>query len=175
MFPFWSTILFALLMVAGFLLLFKSIGKLIRVYTAGTKIEDSALVPDFEFPLKQPGAYEIAVKRPSLTGIIPTDIPFEMSDLMTGKTVAVHAFVNLLGQRKDGSGSRIIPIAEFTIEQEGRFKLINPQTGRFKERDSLIVMPKTGSQGFLMIFAVLFSAILFIGGLVLFILSLVKP
>ena len=174
MFPFWSTVLFALLTVAGCVLLFKNIGKLIRVYTTGTKIESPALVPDFEFPLKEPGTYEIAVKRPSLTGRIPTDIPFEVSDLMTGKTVAVRSFVNLLAQRKDGLGSRIVPIAEFTIEQEGRFQLTNPQTGRFKERDSLIVMPKTGSRGFLMIFAVLFSAILFIGGLVLFILSLVK-
>jgi hypothetical protein len=175
MFPFWSTVLFALLTVVGSVLLFKSIGKLIRIYTAGTKIEEAAQVPDFEFPLKVPGTYEIAVKRPSLTGIIPTDIAFDVSDLMTGKTVAIRSFVNLLGQRKDGSGSRIVPIAEFAIEQEGQFKLTNPQTGRFKEGDKLIVMPKTGSQGFLMIFAILFSAILLIGSLVLFIVSLVKP
>lgn len=174
MFPLWSTLVFAVLTVAGAVLLIKSIGKLIAVYTAGPRIEWSAGISAYDFPLKEPGSYEIAVKRPSITGIIPTSIPFQLTSLSGEKTVPVHSFVNLLAQRKDMSGSRIVPIAEFTIDQPGTFRMINPAIDRFKENDRLIVMPKTGSKGFLLIFAVLFSAILFIGGLVLFILSLVK-
>jgi hypothetical protein len=174
MFPLWSTFLFAILAVSGAVLLFKSIGKLIAIYNPGTRIEWSAQLPVFDFQLKDPGSYEISVKRPSLTGVIPTNIPFQLSAVSSGKRVEVQSFVNFLSQRKDMSGNRIVPIAEFTIEQDGNYRLMNPNTARFKENDKLIVMPKTGSQGFLMIFAVLFSAILFIGGLVLFILSLVK-
>ncbi|MGA0555765.1 hypothetical protein ACO2Q8_03875 [Larkinella sp. VNQ87] len=174
MFPLWSTIAFAFLTVLGAVLLIKSIGRMIAIYTAGARIEESALVTTLEFPLKDPGSYEIAVKRPSLTGIIPTSIPFQLAEVSTGKTIVVQAFVNLLSQRRDMSGHRIVPIAEFTIEQAGTYRLTNPAIDRFKDKDKLIIMPKTGSQGFLLIFAILFSAILLIGGLVLFILSLVK-
>lgn len=174
MFPLWSTFLFAILAIAGVVLLVKSIGELIAVYDTKIKIEWSAQQPVFDFSLNEPGTYEIAVKRPSITGIIPTNIPFQLTDLSDGKTVPVQAFVNLLSQRKDLSGSRIVPIAEFTIDQPGTFRITIPEPGKFKENDRMIVMPKTGSKGFLLIFAILFSAILFIGGLVLFILSLVK-
>ncbi|GAB3905630.1 hypothetical protein GCM10028803_36770 [Larkinella knui] len=174
MFPLWSIFLFAFLAVLGATLLIKSIGKLIAVYNTGTRIEWSAQLPEFDFALKDPGAYEIAVKRPSSTGIIPTGIPFQLSDLSGGKTVPVRAFVNLLSQRKDMSGNRIVPIAEFAIEQPGNYRITHPAMERFKANDKLIVMPKTGSKGFLMIFAVLFSAFLFIGGLVLFLLSVIK-
>ncbi|GAB3916025.1 hypothetical protein [Larkinella terrae] len=174
MFPLWSTFLFAVLAIAGAVLLIKSIGKMIAVYDTKIKIEWSTQLPVFDFPLNEPGAYEIAVKRPSISGIIPTNIPFQLSDLSAGEAVPVQAFVNLLSQRKDMLGNRIVPIAEFAIDQPGNFRMINTDITRFKENDKLLVMPKTGSKGFLLIFAILFSAILFIGGLVLFILSLVK-
>ncbi|GAB3340618.1 hypothetical protein GCM10027299_54170 [Larkinella ripae] len=174
MFPLWATFLFAVLTIVGSVLLIKSISRIISIYSAGPRIEGPAQGQFLDFSLKDPGSYEISVKRPALTGIIRTDIAFELVEASSGKPVAVQRFVNLLSQRKDMSGNRIVPIAEFTLEQGGQFRLTNPKTGLFKEKDKLVIMPKTGSRGFLMIFAILFSAILFIGGLVLFILSLVK-
>lgn len=97
-------------------MLIKSIGRMFAIYNTGTKIEILALLPTADFTLKDPGSYEISVKRPALFGIISTRIPVELMEQSTGEAVVVQPFVNLLSQRKDMSGSRVVPIAEFTID-----------------------------------------------------------
>jgi hypothetical protein len=79
--------------------------------------------------------------------------------------------VNVLGSRKDMSGNRIIPVAEFSIAVSGNYELNIPEIAARKEGDKLLITEKTGTQGFVMIFAILLSAIATIAGLVLSILA----
>ncbi|WP_128544043.1 hypothetical protein [Larkinella soli] len=174
MFPLWSAFVFALLALVGAFLLVKSIGGMISVYQSGPRFEHSARMPAFSVELPSAGAYEIAVKRPYLTGIIPSNVPFRLTSEPDGESVAVQTGLNLLSQRKDFSGNRIVPVAGFSVDRPGRYRLTNPSVESFREKDQLLIMPRTGSKGFLLIFGILGSAFLFIGGTVLFILTLIK-
>ncbi|MCY7350328.1 MAG: hypothetical protein LH606_06640 [Cytophagaceae bacterium] len=49
-----------------------------------------------------------------------------------------------------------------------------PGTGQFKENDKLVILPKTGHSGIVLIFATVLSGILYIGGLVLSLISLIN-
>lgn len=163
-------LLFPVLFIAGFYFLIKSIGRIIAIYS-GKKIEFSASETSVVCKLDKRGTYEIAYKRPALLGTIPTDIAFAFSSQSDGKEIIVSRTVNVLGSRKDMSGNRIVPVAEFTIDASGDYRLLIPEIQGRKERDKLIITEKTGSKGFLIIFAILFSAIVTIAGLVLSILA----
>ncbi len=119
--------------------------------------------------------YEITVKRSSIFGMVPTNNSLQVSDLKYGKTIAVESYSLLLGGRKDMSGNRIVPIAEFVIDQPGSFQLLNPATANFNESDTLLIVPKPGFKAIRLILSTVFSGILFISGLVFSILSLVLP
>lgn len=147
---------------------------MVALYNNPNSVEFSALLPAATFEIKETGMYEIAVKRPYLFGVIPTSISFHLVDLKTKADVPVFQSVNLFSQRKNMSGERIVPISEFKADETGSYKLMNLNPEKFKEKDKFLITPKTGSKGFLLIFAVLFSAILFIGGSVMTILSFVK-
>ena len=147
---------------------------MLALYNNPNSAEFSALLPSAVFEIKQSGPYEIAVKRPSLFGIIPTAVTFQLQDLKTEADIPVVRSVNLLSQRKNMSGERIVPIAEFTANETGSYRLNNHNPEMFREHDKFLVTPKTGAEGFLLIFAILFSAILFIGCTVITILSVVK-
>jgi len=174
MFPIWSTIVFAIAGIVGLFLLIKSISKIIAVYNNPNNVEFSATLGSNTFEIKQAGEYEIAVKRPYLFGVIPSKISFHLVKVDDNSEIPVRQSVNLFSQRKDMSGNRIVPIAEFNIEQIGKYQLDNSNLEQFREKDKFLIAPKTGFKGFLLIFAILFSAILFIGGLVMTALSLVK-
>lgn len=174
MFPLWMNIIFACSGIAGLLLLIRSISKIVALYNNPNSVEFSALLPSTTFELKQKGMYEIAVKRPSLFGIIPSNITFRLVELKTKTEIPVYHRVNLFSQRKNMAGERIVPVSEFKVSEIGSYQLENFNPEKFKEKDKFLITPKTGSKGFLLIFAILFSAMLFIGGTVLTVLSFVK-
>ena len=123
------------------------------------------------FNADREGDYEIAVKRPSLVGVIPTNINFQLLEVGNQNKIIVRKALNLFSQRKDLAGNRIVPISEFTISSLGEYELLNSESTKFNEKDKLVIMPKTGIRGLFLIFAILFSAILAIGGLVLTVLA----
>jgi hypothetical protein len=174
MFPLWIKIIAGCAGIIGLFLLIKSISKMIALYNNPNSVEFSALLPSATFEIKEAGTYEIAVKRPYLFGIIPSDVNFHLVDLKTKAEISVYRSVNLFSQRKNMSGERIVPVSEFKVETVGSYQLDNLNPEKFKERDKFLITPKTGATGFLLIFAILFSAGLFIGGTVLTILSFVK-
>ncbi|WAC13741.1 hypothetical protein [Dyadobacter pollutisoli] len=137
----------------------------------GKKIEFRAGENSIICKLDKPGLYEIAYKKPAIFGTIPTHIAFQMHRQPDGKEILVSRRVNVFGSRKDMSGNRIVPVAEFTIDVPGDYRLLIPEIQGGKDRDKLIIKEKTGLKGFLMIFAILFSAIATIAGLVLSILA----
>ena len=163
-------ILFPILCAAGLYFLLKSIGNMIRLYSSD-KFEFSARQEVCLFNVNEYGEYEIAVKRPSLVGAIPTNICFELLEVSNQNKIVVRKALNLFSQRKDLTGNRIVPISEFTASGSGPYELLNSEVARFNANDRLVIMPKTGTKGFVLIFAILFSAILTIGGLVLTILA----
>ncbi|SEJ20181.1 hypothetical protein SAMN05216327_10759 [Dyadobacter sp. SG02] len=163
-------ILFPLVFVAGLWFLIRSIGRIIEIY-GGKKVSLPLDRPLPDFQLSEPGAYEIAYRRPAMLGIMPTKVLYRLTSLSDGKHFEATNVVNHLGSRKDMTGSRIVPVAEFSITETGTYRLIVEQLPEIKKGDGLIIMKKTGSKGFLMIFAILASAIATIGGLVLSILA----
>ncbi|QHV96938.1 hypothetical protein [Spirosoma endbachense] len=170
-----STVLFATLAVVGFILLIKSITRLMDIYATAPKVEWIAQSPACYFDLRDPGIYEISVMRPSIFGVIPKQIPFEVLDRQAEKSIAVENYNFLLSGRRDMSGNRIVPIAEFTIDQPSTFRLFNPANDDFNQTDKLLIRPKAGITGVLSILGVVFSGVLFIGGSIVFIITLVKP
>ncbi|GAB4040806.1 hypothetical protein [Spirosoma gilvum] len=170
----WSPYLFGILTIVGLALLVKSVAKLIHVYTDGPRIEWMAQSPIFDFDLAQAGSYEISVKRASVFGRIPTSTAFRVSDRQNGQSIPIAIYGYLTSKRTDLSGNRIIPIADFTINQPGSFRLHTPDTNRFIDQDKLVLSPKAGIMGVLMILGTVCSSVLSIASLVLFTLSLIN-
>ncbi|MCF0062358.1 hypothetical protein MUK70_02615 [Dyadobacter chenwenxiniae] len=163
-------ILFPIICITGIYFLFKSIGKIMEVY-GGKKIEFPATSIMDQLELDAAGTFEIAYKRPSLTGIIPSDCHFKLKRHADQQELKVFNKVNLLGMRKDMSGSRVVPIAEFNLEQPGTYTLRMTESEDYKKGDKIQITAKTGSKGFIAIFAIIISAFATIGGLVLSILA----
>lgn len=162
-------ILFPLVFIAGLWFLIRSIGRIIEIY-GGKKVNLPLDRPLPEFQLSEPGDYEIAYRRPALLGIMPTKVLYKLTFLPDGRHFEAKNVINHLGSRKDMTGSRIVPVAEFSIADAGTYQLTVERLPEIKKGDGLIIMKKTGSKGFLMIFAIVASAIATIGGLVLSIL-----
>lgn len=163
-------ILFPLLFIAGLWLLIRSIGRMITIY-GGKKVTLPLDRPLPGFHLAEPGEYEIAYRRPALFGVMPTNVLYTLVSVSDGKHYEVRKAINHLGSRKDMTGSRIVPVAEFSIDAAGSYKLTVAQLPEIKKGDGLVIMKKTGSNGFVLIFAVLISAIATIAGLVLSVLA----
>lgn len=174
MFPWYLNIVFAVACLTGLLLLIRSISKIVALYNSPNGVDFPASQPMAVFEIKEAGSYEIALKRPSLFGIMPTKLSLEITALADKRSVPVTPALNLLSLRRNLSGERVVPLAEFEALQAGSYQLKNYSLELLKENDSLLITPKTGAKGFALIFAILFSAILFIGGLVLTLLSLLK-
>ncbi len=174
MFPVWLRVIFAVAAIVGLLFLIISIYKIITLYNNPNTVEFSATVPSNIFEIKQSGKYEIAVKTPSLFGIVPYKISVRLIDIDNNIEIPVHNSVNLFSQRKTLSGERIVPVAKCKIDKPGKYELNNLSTNKFKEKDKLQIAPKTGYMGVLLILAILFSAIIFIGGSVMTVLSIKK-
>lgn len=172
MFPLWLRIIFAGSGILGLLLLIKSISRIVTLYNNPNRVEFSAKLLSSEFEVRASGDYEIAVKRPSLFGIIPHKVTFHVRDLESGTEIRVMQNLNLFSQRKTLSGERVVPVAEFCAGNLGKYELQNLSSSEFKDNDKLVITPKTGAKGFLLIFAILFSAIFFIGGLVMTLLGI---
>lgn len=141
-----------------------------QVY-AGPRIEFSAKTATNIFQIDKSGDYEIAYKRPSVTGAIPTNCTFRLVRETDSQDLNIISSVNLLGMRKDLSGNRLVPVAIFSIPQPGKYKMLTTESPSYKEGDKLLITEKTGSKGFLAIFAIGLSAIAMIAGLVLSILA----
>lgn len=163
-------IVFPLVFLGGLWLLIRSIGRIIHIY-GGRKTEVPLSRLQSRITLTEPGPYEIAYRRRALLGVIPTGIGFSLVPASGHPSIPVTDVVNHLGSRKDMSGSRIIPIAEFEISEPGQFDFSFPDVVNQKEGDMLIITKKTGAQGFVMIFAILVAAIATIAGLVLSVLA----
>ncbi|MCF2492680.1 hypothetical protein [Dyadobacter chenhuakuii] len=163
-------LLFPALFLTGAYFLFRSITRIVQVY-AGPKIEFSAKTATNTIKIDQGGDYEIAYKRPSLTGVIPSNCTFTLIKDADQREWQVVSALNMLGMRKDLSGNRVVPIAEFNIAEPGTYTLRTTESVSFKEGDRLLITAKTGSKGFLAIFAIIISGIATIAGLVLSILA----
>lgn len=163
-------ILFPLLFIAGLWFLIRSIGRIIEIY-GGKKITLPLGQPLPGFQLSEPGDYEIAYRRSALLGVMPTKVIYKLTSLHDGKHFEAANVINHLGSRKDMSGSRVVPVAEFSINTPGTYQLTVEELPEIKNGDGLIIMKKTGSKGFVMIFAIIISAIATIGGLVLSVLA----
>ncbi len=172
--PLWLKIVCAISGILGLFFLVKSISKIIALYNNPNSVEFSAILPFATFEIKQTGVYEIAVKRPALFGVIPSTVTFRLVDLKNKTEIPVYQSLNLFSSRNNLSGERIVPVSEFLVVETGSYQLDNLNPEKFKDRDKILITPKTGAKGFLLIFAILFSAILFIGGTVITILSFTK-
>src|SRR5205085_6785073 len=115
-------------------------------------VEFSALLPSCSFELKEIGTYEIDVKSPYLFGAIPTSAIFLITNSKKKSEISVVQSVNLFSQRKNLSGERVVPVAEFTVTETGNYQFQNLNPERFREKDKLLITPKTGAKGFLLIF-----------------------
>lgn len=162
-------IVFPIVALIGLFLLTRSIRKLVQVYT-GYQQEFRAQDTSFQFSLDQPAVYEIAVKRRSVTGVIP-GAKFELLQLPAREMIAVQHSVGIFSGRKDMEGNRIVPVATFRIVHTGRYELINTDHARFTSQDTLIIAPKPGVKGALVILATVCSALLMVGGIVFAILT----
>lgn len=171
----WFTLASALWGLLGLVLLINSISALIRIHTSGPRVEKAALSPSFQFDLAKEGTYEIAVKRSTLFGAIPRNNSFRIDDLTNHRLVTVLNYSFLTTKRTDVSGNRIVPVAEFSINQPGTFQLTNQTQDNFTDTDQLLITPKSTGKTVITILAILFSAFVFLSGFVLFILSLIKP
>ncbi|SKB74246.1 hypothetical protein [Dyadobacter psychrophilus] len=163
-------IIFPALFLTGVYFLIKSIGRIVQVY-AGPKIEFPARTGSSQLKIDQSGDYEIAYKRPSLTGVIPTNCEFKLTEDADQRELKVISSVNLLGMRKDMSGNRVVPVASFKIERPGTYTLCTTESAGFKEGDKLLITTKSGTKGFWAILAIAISGIATIAGLVLSILA----
>ncbi|GAB3942832.1 hypothetical protein GCM10028805_08060 [Spirosoma harenae] len=170
----WSPYVFGPLLLVSVVLLGKSISGLIAVYTSGPRVEWVAQSPVFDFSLDKTGIYEIAVKRSAIFSAIPRNVSFQVSNRQTGAAIAVDSYTFLNLKRTDMSGNRIVPIAELTFDQPGTFRVLNASTDRFTETDKLMLAPKAGVNGVLLILATVSMGILTIASLVLFTLSLIN-
>ena len=159
-------LLFPAIFLAGAYFLFRSISRIVQVY-AGAKIEFSAKTASNAIKIDRVGDYEIAYKRPSLIGVIPANCIFTLVKDADQHELRVVSALNMLGMRKDMSGNRVVPIAEFNITEPGAYTLHITESVSFKEGDKLLITAKMGSKGFLAIFAIIISAIATIAGFVL--------
>ncbi len=78
--PLWLKIIFCIGALLGLFLLIKSISKMLALYNNPNSVEFFALLPLIVIEIKQADTYEIAVKRSSLFGIIPTAVTFGLLD-----------------------------------------------------------------------------------------------
>ncbi|MFM6975471.1 MAG: hypothetical protein ACKOW2_01295 [Sphingobacteriaceae bacterium] len=154
--------------------LIRSVRKIFQVYQNPNRVVISAKAEFCIVELKQTGFYEIAVKRRGLFTVVPSKPIFRLSHLQTKVEIPLKRDFNLLSQRKDGFGVRIVPVAEFEIKQAGIYRFEHLSALEFKADDELLLMPKTGLKGFILIFSILISGALFIAGLVLSILFINK-
>ena len=174
MFSLRVTIVFACAAIVGLIVLIKSISRLLAIYNNPNSVEFSATETSAVFEIKKSGAYEIAVKSSSAFSAISYKASLQLVHLRTNKAVNIIPGVNLFIRRRNMLGQRIVAIAECRISETGDYQMTNLSTENFKAKDKLMIAPKTGYTGFLWIFAIVLSGILFIGGLVLTLLSLLK-
>ncbi|UOQ70753.1 hypothetical protein [Hymenobacter cellulosilyticus] len=159
-------ILFPLLFVMGLYFLIRSIGRTIALYSQN-QIEVDATQASFQLTLPKAGEYEIATKRNQFDGLAPQQVAFTLREKSSGQLLPVRNLLNLMNfKRVNMSGERITAIAEFTAPAATEVELQNPEIEKFQAKDRLIIMPKTGGQGILLIFAMLLSGIATIGGLI---------
>jgi hypothetical protein len=159
-----------LLFISGLYCLIKSIGGIMNLY-AGKKVEFPANSPSKDFDIDNPGNYEISLKRPFTFKGIKTDMVFRLTNKTTENELTVVKVLNLLGTRKDLSGNRIIPVAEFAVTEKGLYHIEIVDFPNYRVKDQFIITPKTGGRAVPLIFAIIFSGIATIAGLVLSILA----
>ncbi|MEJ7736686.1 MAG: hypothetical protein WKF97_04595 [Chitinophagaceae bacterium] len=172
-FPLWATLIFACAAIVGLIGLVKSVSRMLAVYNNPHRVECSAREHLNIVTLNQPGMYEIAVKRPYLLGPISGSAFFRLVDLDNNLEIPVEQNLNLLGQRKNMSGDRIVPISQFNINKTGSYQLHNSNPEKYKDRDRFVITPQTGHKGIVLVFAIVGSGILFIGGAVMLLISFI--
>jgi hypothetical protein len=133
----------------------------------GKKIEFPANIPSEDLDIDDPGNYEISLKRPFTFKGIKTDMVFRLTCRVTDNEVTVVKILNLLGTRKDLSGNRIIPVAEFAVTEKGPYRIEIVDFPSFSPKDKFIIMQKTGGRAVPLIFGIIISGIATIAGLVL--------
>ncbi|EKD42093.1 MAG: hypothetical protein ACD_73C00333G0004 [uncultured bacterium] len=173
MFPLWSKLIFVCSGILGLFFLIKSILRTVALYNNPNSVEFFTLLPSLTFEIKQIGMYEIAVKCPYWFAMLPTGIKFRLVNLKTNTEIPIVQKLNFFSQRRNMSGDRIFPISEFNVLETGNYQLQNFNTEKFKEKDKFLITPKTGLKGLLLILAIVFSGIFFIGGMVMAVLSFV--
>jgi len=138
----------------------------------GKKVEFPANSTSKDFDIDNPGDYEISLKRPFTFKGIKTDMVFRLTNKTTeNELTVVIKVLNLLGTRKDLSGNRIIPVAEFAVAEKGLYQIEIVDFPSYRAKDQFIIMPKTGGRAVPLTFAIVFSGIATIAGLVLSILA----
>lgn len=163
-------IIFPVVAIVGLFLLIRSVLRLSKTFTSNQQ-EFAASLQETILHFDKIGEYEIDVKRPSITGMVSFNSTFEVKAKGSGQNIPVRKSNNIFAGRKDMSGTRIIPIAHFIIDEPGDYLFRNLSTTDFKNNDSIAVMPKVGMKGALAILATVFSGLLFIGGVVLTLLA----
>jgi hypothetical protein len=174
MFSLRLTIVFASTAIVGLIVLIKRISRLLAIYNNPDSVEVSATQTSAVLEIKRNGAYEIAVKSSSAFSTISYKASLQLVHLNTNKAVNIIPGVNLFIRRRNMLGQRVVAIAECNLIETGEYQMTNLSTEDFKATDTFIIAPKTGYTGFLWIFAIVISGMLFIGGLVLTLLALLK-
>jgi len=139
---------------------------MIAIYS-NNQIEVDATKESFVLTLSKPGAYELAVRRSQFAAFPATDAHFRLIEKGTGVSIASRNVYSALSvKRKNMSGDVTVAIAEFTVPTATEVELHNIEAHKFRAKDRLIIMPRTGAEGVLLIFAIVLSGIATISGLI---------
>jgi hypothetical protein len=74
---------------------------------------------------------------------MPFELSLEITALADKRKVTVTQALNLLSQRRNLSGERVVPLAEFEALHTGSYQLTNHSAEALKANDRLLIAPKT--------------------------------
>ncbi len=130
------------------------------------RFECPATSPSFGFLVSGSQQFEIAIKRPYLQGVIPFNTRFEIRSPNEGKLSVMHR-VSISEQRRDFSGNRIVPVAQFHAKGSGEHTLINQNMDKLNPNDVIMIGPKNPIKAIVIILGLVISAFLAVGSLIL--------
>jgi|GEM_PF-1994507 len=130
------------------------------------QFECPAQTTNFRFLAPFVKRFEIAIKRPYLLGVVPFDARFEILN-PSNRPLRVFHRVSIREQRKDLSGNRIVPVAEFEITEPGEHILLNHSKQKFKEKDMLLIGPKSDSNIIWIVLGLIISSMFSISAFVI--------
>ncbi len=123
----------------------------------------------FRFQLTRAGRYEVAGARPGQLNGRVVDLPavrLRVRQLATGHEQVMDTGSGGPRFGSDLGGDPAATIGTFTATAPGEYELLNPDAANFWPNDRLRILPATGGRNFLLILAILVTAIGTLGGFI---------